>query len=218
MRTFITATFVALLALSVGNTPAYSQMSKETLQNKSISQVNDFFPRIEGSFIGDPMPVYNEGVFNIFYLNDVRGGSDLGVHAIHLLSSANLYNYQNHSEVIPYVNDVNDPELLLGTGSIIKVGDTWHAWYTAHNENVFPVESIMHATSKDRFHWVKHPQDTILPGANYRGNDFRDPHVVWVDEKERILDADHDPQQGARDYRALQLNGFKKLGRPWSIF
>ena len=183
MRTFITATFVALLALSVGNTPAYSQMSKETLQNKSISQVNDFFPRIEGSFIGDPMPVYNEGVFNIFYLNDVRGGSDLGVHAIHLLSSANLYNYQNHSEVIPYVNDVNDPELLLGTGSIIKVGDTWHAWYTAHNENVFPVESIMHATSKDRFHWVKHPQDTILPGANYRGNDFRDPHVVWVDEK-----------------------------------
>jgi beta-fructofuranosidase len=41
----------------------------------------------------------------------------------------------------------------------------------------------MHATSKDRFHWVKHPQDTILPGANYRGNDFRDPHVVWVDEK-----------------------------------
>ena len=77
MRTFITATFVALLALSVGNTPAYSQMSKETLQNKSISQVNDFFPRIEGSFIGDPMPVYNDGVFNIFYLNDVRGGSDL---------------------------------------------------------------------------------------------------------------------------------------------
>ncbi|MGT4007271.1 glycosyl hydrolase, partial [Escherichia coli] len=72
---------------------------------------------------------------------------------------------------------------LLGTGSIIKVGDTWHAWYTAHNENVFPVESVMHATSKDRLHWVKHPQDTLLPGGNYRGNDFRDPHVVWVEEK-----------------------------------
>ncbi|CNC54676.1 family 43 glycosylhydrolase [Yersinia intermedia] len=183
MKKLISSVLVALLALSVGNMPAYSQQSKETLQNKSITRINDFFPLVEGSFIGDPMPVYNEGEFDIFYLNDVRGGSDLGVHAIHLLSSTNLYHYQNHSEVIPYVNDVNDPELLLGTGSIIKVGDTWHAWYTAHNENVFPVESIMHATSKDRLHWVKHPQDTILPGVNYRGNDFRDPHVVWVEEK-----------------------------------
>ena len=183
MKKIILVVSAALLALSLINMPAWSQPSKETLHNKSIGYVNDFFPRVEGSFIGDPMPVYNDGEFDIFYLNDVRGGSDLGVHAIHLLSTTNLYNYQNHSEVIPYVNDVDDPELLLGTGSIVKVGDTWHAWYTAHNENVFPVESIMHATSKDRLHWVKHPQDTILPGDNYRGNDFRDPHVVWVEEK-----------------------------------
>ena len=183
MKKIILVVSAALLALSLINMPAWSQPSKETLHNKSISYVNDFFPRVEGSFIGDPMPVYNDGEFDIFYLNDVRGGSDLGVHAIHLLSTTNLYNYQNHSEVIPYINDVDDPELLLGTGSIVKVGDTWHAWYTAHNENVFPVESIMHATSKDRLHWVKHPQDTILPGDNYRGNDFRDPHVVWVEEK-----------------------------------
>ncbi|MBJ8366578.1 glycoside hydrolase family 32 protein [Citrobacter cronae] len=183
MKKIILVVSAALLAFSFINMPAWSQPSKETLHNKSIRYINDFFPRVEGSFIGDPMPVYNDSEFDIFYLNDVRGGSDLGVHAIHLLSSTNLYNYQNHSEVIPYVNDVDDPELLLGTGSIIKVGNTWHAWYTAHNENVFPVESIMHATSKDRLHWVKHPQDTILPGDNYRGNDFRDPHVVWVAEK-----------------------------------
>ena len=183
MKKLTLAASVALLVLSFANMPAWSQPSKETLQNKSISHIKDFFPRVEGSFVGDPMPVYNDGEFDIFYLNDIRGGSDLGVHAIHLLSSSNLYDYQNHSEVIPYVNDVDDPELLLGTGSMIKVGDTWHAWYTAHNENVFPVESIMHATSKDRLHWVKHPQNTILPGASYRGNDFRDPHVVWVEEK-----------------------------------
>ena len=186
MKKIILVVSAALLALSFINIPAWSQSSKETLHNKSIRNINDFFPRVEGSFVGDPMPVYNDGEFDIFYLNDVRGGSDLGVHAIHLLSSTNLYNYQNHSEVIPYVNDVDDPELLLGTGSIIKVGNTWHAWYTAHNENVFPVESIMHATSKDRLHWVKHPQDTILPGDNYRGNDFRDPHVVWVAEKKEF--------------------------------
>lgn len=184
MKKLTSAALVALLLLAGGNMPAYSQMGKETLENKKITHVEDFFPKIKGSFVGDPMPAYDNGEFNIFYLNDIRGGGDLGVHAIHLLSSADLYHYQNHSEVIPYVNDVDSPELLLGTGSMIKVGDTWHAWYTAHNANVFPVESIMHATSQDRLHWVKHPQDTILPGANYRGNDFRDPHVVWVEEKQ----------------------------------
>ncbi|MFX4311914.1 glycosyl hydrolase, partial [Enterobacter sp. 63] len=56
MRNFISATVVALLVLSGVNAPAYSQMSQETLQNKSITRVSDFFPRIKGSFIGDPMP------------------------------------------------------------------------------------------------------------------------------------------------------------------
>ena len=56
---------VALLALSLGNTPAWSQPSKETLQNKSITHINGFFPRVEGSFVGDPMPVFNDGIFII---------------------------------------------------------------------------------------------------------------------------------------------------------
>lgn len=215
MKKIILVVSAALLALSLINMPAWSQPSKETLHNKSISYVNDFFPRVEGSFIGDPMPVYNDGEFDIFYLNDVRGGSDLGVHAIHLLSTTNLYNYQNHSEVIPYVNDVDDPELLLGTGSIVKVGDTWHAWYTAHNENVFPVESIMHATSKDRLHWVKHPQDTILPGDNYRGNDFRDPHVVWVEEKKEywmLITTRRDGRGVIARYSSTDLNNWEDRG------
>lgn len=215
MKKIILVVSAALLALSLINMPAWSQPSKETLHNKSISYVNDFFPRVEGSFIGDPMPVYNDGEFDIFYLNDVRGGSDLGVHPIHLLSTTNLYNYQNHSEVIPYVNDVDDPELLLGTGSIVKVGDTWHAWYTAHNENVFPVESIMHATSKDRLHWVKHPQDTILPGDNYRGNDFRDPHVVWVEEKKEywmLITTRRDGRGVIARYSSTDLNNWEDRG------
>lgn len=174
---------VALSAVGLSHA-SYAEMGKETLENKKITTVKSFFPKVDGSFIGDPMPTYDDGEFNVFYLNDIRGGSDLGVHAIHLLSSSDLYDYKNHSEVIPYINNIDDPELLLGTGSIIKVGDTWHAWYTAHNQNVFPVESVMHATSKDRLNWTKHPEDTLLPGKKYRGNDFRDPHVVWIPERQ----------------------------------
>lgn len=173
---------LALLTICAFSNIALSAPGKETLYNKSITQVEGFFPRVDGSFVGDPMPVANNGKIDVYYLNDIRNGSDLGVHAFHLLETSNFYKYTNRSEVIPYINNIDDPELLLGTGSIIKAGDTYHAWYTAHNENVFPVESVMHATSKDRINWVKHPEDTILPGDNYRGNDFRDPHVVWIED------------------------------------
>ncbi len=78
MKKLIVAASFALLALSLGNNPAWSQPSKETLQNKSITHINGFFPRVEGSFVGDPMPVFNDGKFDIYYLNDIRGGSDLG--------------------------------------------------------------------------------------------------------------------------------------------
>lgn len=183
MKKIINPIFLTLLLSFSVNIAGHAQMGKETIENKKITSVSSFFPRINGSFIGDPMPAYNNGEFNVFYLNDIRGGEDLGVHAIHLLTSSNLYNFTNHSEVIPYINDVDSPELLLGTGSMIKVGDIWHAWYTAHNQNVFPVESVMHATSTDGINWTKHPEDTLLPGDNYRGNDFRDPHVVWIPER-----------------------------------
>ncbi|MEC5341405.1 glycoside hydrolase family 32 protein [Brenneria populi] len=161
-------------------TPAVKNSSVEVHQ-----EVNAFFPRVPGSYIGDPMPYAENNQFYIFHLNDIRGGKDLGVHAFHLLTTQNLYHYRNLGEVIPYVNDLDSPELLLGTGSIIKAGDTYHAWYTAHNQNVFPAESIMHATSADMRNWTKHPKDTFPPGENYRANDFRDPHVVFIPEEQR---------------------------------
>lgn len=167
-------------ATTDSQTPAAENSRAEVHQ-----QVDAFFPRVPGSYIGDPMPYAENNQFYIFHLNDIRGGKDLGVHAFHLLATSNLYRYQNLGEVIPYVNDLDSPELLLGTGSVIKAGETYHAWYTAHNQNVFPAESIMHATSSDMRNWTKHPEDTFLPGENYRANDFRDPHVVYIPEEQR---------------------------------
>ena len=66
MKKITSAALIALLVLATGNVLASSPLSKETQQNKSITQVDAFFPRVEGSFVGDPMPVYADGLFNIF--------------------------------------------------------------------------------------------------------------------------------------------------------
>ncbi|MBJ7220957.1 MULTISPECIES: glycoside hydrolase family 32 protein [unclassified Brenneria] len=182
------STAILMLLITSLNT-AYSmppaQSKPAASETGTPSEVSAFFPRIPGSYIGDPMPFSENNRFYVFHLNDVRGGKDLGVHAWHLLESQNLYHYKNLGEVIPYINDLDNPELLLGTGSVIKVGGVYHAWYTAHNQNVYPAESIMHATSNDMRNWTKHPKDTFLPGKNYRASDFRDPHVVYIPEENR---------------------------------
>ena len=59
MKKIILVVSAALLAFSFINMPAWSQPSKETLHNKSIRYINDFFPRVEGSFIGDPITMVN---------------------------------------------------------------------------------------------------------------------------------------------------------------
>ncbi len=140
------------------------------------------FPTPSNAWLGDPMPFYDEGVFEIFYLHDARDGAT-GFHPWALMQTQNFYEYEDVGEVIPYVDDVEDQELALGTGSVIKVGDVYHAFYTGHNGYLNPKEAIMHATSSDKVNWTKIPGDTFFASPQYNHNDFRDAYVFYNEEE-----------------------------------
>ena len=78
-------------------------------------------------------------------------------------------------------------ELALGTGSVIEKDGTFYAFYTAHNGRLVPKEMFMLSTSTDLENWTK--QDFLIDPRGYGFNqfDFRDPHVVYVEEKGTIL-------------------------------
>ena len=79
------------------------------------------------------------------------------------MTTTDFVNYTDYGEVIPFVNDQNDQELALGTGSVIIDSDgSDHAFYTGHNGSLSPKEAIMHATSKDGVKWNKQPEHTVL--------------------------------------------------------
>lgn len=137
------------------------------------------FPNRPNTWVGDPMPYYDNGKFNVFYLDDLRDG-DIGFHPWSLFTTDNFYEYEDKGIVIPYSKNTQDRDLALGTGSVIKDNKgVYHAFYTGHNAKMMPKESIMHATSSDLKEWTKIPEDTFLASSQYSGDDFRDPYVIY---------------------------------------
>lgn len=146
--------------------------------------IQQVYPRSKESFIGDPMPYFNGEEFMIYYLEDLRD-NQIGFHPISLMTTNDFINYTDYGEVIPFVNDPNDQELALGTGSVIIDSDgLYHAFYTGHNGSLSPKEAIMHATSKDGIKWNKQPEHTFFAGTQYEADDFRDPFVFYEENSQ----------------------------------
>ena len=148
-------------------------------------------------WVGDVMPYFVNGQFEIFFLHDAPDQvkqSSAGQHAIHKFSSKNLLDFSYDGEVIPYGNK-NTQDHLIGTGSMVKVGDLNYFYYTGHNNNGSWLqnnnpgwadgnsrEAILYATSKDMGSWTKKNGFALKAPDGYSRNDFRDPYVFYNSE------------------------------------
>ncbi|MFT6905129.1 MAG: beta-fructofuranosidase [Oleiphilaceae bacterium] len=143
--------------------------------------ISSIYPKPPSGHVGDPMPFFEDGKLNMFYLYDARDGQ-VGFHPYNLMTTDNLTKWVEQGTVIPVVNDNNAIDLALGTGSIIKDNNgLYHAFYTGFNDRNPDLpykEIIQHATSTDNLNWIKHPED----GFYGQSNDFRDPYVRYMDE------------------------------------
>ncbi|VEU81285.1 glycoside hydrolase family 32 protein [Haploplasma axanthum] len=158
---------------------------KEEYIDVDQSNMELFINHKDGN-IGDVMPFYDGEDWNFFYLHD--SVPNPGFHPWYRFSTKNFYEFKDHGEVIPVVHDTTNQELALGTGSVIEKDGKYYAFYTAHNGRLNPKETIRVSVSSDNMEtWVKdenfeiNPKD---PKYNFDSNDFRDPHVVYIPEKE----------------------------------
>ena len=138
------------------------------------------FPASVEGFIGDTMPFFDDGTYNVFYLADQRAGGQ-GYHPWALIKTKDFTAFEDKGVVINYGDSLESQDIALGTGSVIKGNDgMYHAFYTGHNDTYEPKEAVMHAVSTDMENWEKIPEDTFYAGDNYSQNDFRDPYVYYV--------------------------------------
>ncbi len=160
------------------------QTEEEKYMGENIDDHIIFPASIEG-FVGDTMPFYDDGKYNVFYLADRREGKQ-GYHPWALMQTTDFMTYDDKGVVINYAESVEDQDIALGTGSVIKDKDgKYHAFYTGHNDAFEPKEAVMHAVSTDLINWEKIPEDTLYANDNYAQNDFRDPYVFYVESENR---------------------------------
>jgi len=197
LNRYLSAGVLMLLLLVSGCSK--DKVSRTSLTPSPEAKFN-IYPKPTGSdvgWVGDVMPYYLNGRFELFYLHDAPDQvkqSSPGQHAIHKLSSRDLLNFSDDGEAIPY-GSVNTQDHLIGTGSMVRVGDTYYYYYTGFNGNAGWLtnnnpgftgantrEAIMYVTSKDLKTWTKKSDYVLRASAGYSGTDFRDPYVFYNEE------------------------------------
>ena len=147
------------------------------------------FAKPPKGWVGDVMPMAGDessGQLRLFYLQDWRDGA-VTYHPFHSFVTNDLVHYEYLGEAIPTTH-LTDYDRALGTGSVTKIGDTWHAFYTGNNPWLFsqgkPREYIRHAVSQDGVHFTKLEDETFTasPEEGYSIEDFRDPFLFYHEE------------------------------------
>lgn len=175
-------TLLALFCILTGCSNVESSFANKGSINQENMNIN---PKSVVGYVGDPMPFYEDGMMNVFYLQDGRN-TRLGFHPFALMTTTDMVNYEDYGMVIPYEDNIYSEDFALGTGSVIKdKNGYYHCFYTGWNGNKSSglpyMEKIQHAVSTDKIKWTKIPQDGFYGGTN----DFRDPYVYY-DEADDI--------------------------------
>ena len=156
-----------------------------------VSTYEDDLPK----YMGDVMPFYDDGVMNIYHLQDTVGTNPVFYHPIARLTTSDYVNYTDCGISLDFDDAANNPDAAkspdaaLGTGSVIKDKQgNYHFFYTGHNdhgqeEGLRFNEVIRHAKSYDNQQtWLKDAEDENKNHElNLYGdcNDFRDPYLYY---------------------------------------
>ena len=145
----------------------------------------NLYPIPQDAYVGDVMPfVTEDGDLELYYLYDTDHNGP-AYHPVYKYSTDDLVGFEDHGMMLEF-GQLSDPDRAIGTGSVVQDKEgLYHLFYTGHNDagnNGMGRECVMHATSTDREHWTKLPEDTFFSPENYSKDDFRDPEVFWVDD------------------------------------
>ena len=190
-RKFLQATsmapFFSNALYAHGLTEDLNTSKETTFQQPENATQRDFFYKPADAWAADFIPLYDNGVFQLFYLLDWRDKEKHGEGTPwYRVTTKDFVNFTEHGEMLPR-GTVDEQDLYVFTGSAIKANGQYHIFYTGHNphlrEQGKPEQAIMHAVSNDLMQWKKIPEHTFFaPADKYEKDDWRDAFVFWNDE------------------------------------
>ncbi|BDP77678.1 hypothetical protein EfmAA242_19060 [Enterococcus faecium] len=143
-------------------------------------------------WVGDVMPYGKEGKFFIYHQRDTRNPVPFGEpFGWALATTKDFVHFEDFGESLLRGDD-NERDQFIYAGSVFEANGKVHAFYTGYNREFLAQgktsQVLLHAESDDFVHWEK--SETALelePQEGYDIRNWRDPFVVWDDEKEEYL-------------------------------
>lgn len=163
----------------------FSALKTPGSQESAYEYTTYFLPGVDGvnqPYVGDPMPYYEDGVYYMYYLKD---GGDSYNHSIYLATTTDFVTYTEVDAPVLEASRSGGQDSWTGTGSVVKVEDTYYLFYTGHTgaSNAEFKEKIMVATGDSPYSFEKVADWYITPPAELRQkNDFRDPQAYYDPE------------------------------------
>lgn len=133
-------------------------------------------------FVGDCMPYYEDGIYYIYYLKE---GGDSYHHSIYLATTTDFLTYTEYDKPILEAGEAPAQDDWVGTGSVVKAGDTYYLFYTGHTDtdSFEYAETVMLATGSDLTSFEKVGEWEITPDDSLnQKRDFRDPQGYYDEE------------------------------------
>lgn len=147
----------------------------------------------KGYWFGDCMPYAENGKYYLYHQRDDRSKGPLGAPlGWSLAITKDFVHYEDKGIAIP-PGDSDAQDQAVWAGSVFKdQQNIYHAFYTGYNYGYAAQgkasQVLMHATSADLLNWEKTDQTlTFIPQPGYDKDDWRDPYVLWDDEKQEYL-------------------------------
>ncbi len=173
-----------------GGDTDFSKLQTPGEQEEAYEYRTFFLPELDWfsqPYVGDPMPYYEDGVYYIYYLKEA---GDSFKHSVYLATTTDFVTYTEYDDpVLEASEEEGAQDGWIGTGSVVKVGDTYYFFYTGHTDSASLEykEKIMVAvgSSPDSFEkregWEITPPDELG-----QKNDFRDPQAYYDEETGNI--------------------------------
>lgn len=168
-----------------GNDKDFSSLRTPGSQESAYEYSTFFLPAVDGlsqPYVGDTMPYYENGIYYIYYLKD---GGDSYNHSIYLATTTDFVTYQEQDAPALEASRSGGQDSWLGTGSVVKIGETYYFFYTGHTGAATAEykEKIMVAVSDNLNTFEKIAGWEITPPDQLRQKiDFRDPQAYYDPE------------------------------------
>lgn len=138
------------------------------------------------------MPYGKDGVFYLYDQRDDREkGPITAPFGWSLATTSDFVQYLDHGDSIKKGTDL-DRDQFIYAGCVFEGEEKIRAFYTGHNRiwqhQNKTAEVLLQASSSDFKTWIKEENAIALnPQVGYDNGDWRDPWVIWNDQKQEYL-------------------------------